>query len=1751
MDYKTLNKQRASLKAKVTQFKTYLDAVSACPQLSSLQINELNFRLAKIEELYLDYDRVQTDLENLTEIPDEQYQERETFETKYFGVVGLAREVAARSVAPAPVDPDSRSVAGSCVHPGRPNLRLPTITLPNFSGQYHNWLEFHDTFSSLIHLDDSIPKINKFHYLRAALKDSAALIVRSLDFSAENYDVAWGLLCDRFNNKRLLVNNHIQAIFNIENIPKESSNALRNIIDTVNRNLRALKTLNLPTEHWDTLIIYIISNKLDATTTREWETHRNTLKELPSLETFLNFIKNRSDLLETMEDMQTKRRHSDVTHNRHKSLVVNSHSYSPPANKQFVCPLCKDNHAIYRCAKFRAYTIDVRMQKAKSLKLCLNCLRQGHNSNACRIGPCRICNKPQNSLLHSHDSPSAAPSAPLSSVALCAAAPAAPEPLMLTETETHPEDIPSHDVVLSAVHSSCVLLSTALVHVQGHDGKKHTVRVLLDNGSTSSFITERLLTKLNLPTTSTSSLVEGLNMQTSRLNKKCTVTLSSLISPYGTITNCFVVPRITQSLPMVRINSKLLNIPPNLTLADPTFNVPSDVDMLLGADIFWSVLGSQNISLGKNMPTLSKTEFGWLISGLVEQTNITSQTTVHCNHAIITNDQLHAQLTEFFKQEHVPERSQISVEEQQCEQNFIDTTCRDSDGKFIVAIPLKESPAKLGDSYDRALARFISLERRFSRDASFKRLYHEFMQEYINLGHMVENTNPKGDTHPYILPHHGVVRETSLSTKLRAVFDGSAVTTTGLSVNDIQMVGPTVQDDLISILIRMRQHKFVATADVEKMYRMVLIKEEQQQLQQILWRFEPHESLKQYKLKTVTYGCASSPYLATRCLKQLGVDSPNKTVSEIIQHDFYVDDLITGASSEEELITICQEIIKQLKSAQFYLRKWHSNHPHIINKIIKEDNSDELLNLGNNEYSKTLGLLWACKEDKLLYTVNIKEDSHISKRHILAITSQIFDPLGLVNPCVLTAKVILQKLWAAKITWDEAVPLEIRKAWNKFVDSLQYLNKIKIPRCVLGDSPKCIEIHTFSDASLSAFSACVYLKSVSSNNTVSIHLVTAKSRVAPLKPTTVPRLELNGAVLAAKLVEKVKASFRLQISNCTYWCDSTIVLGWIRSPKQHLLKPYVFNRLQEILDRSEPSSWHYVPTKLNPADIGSRGASAAQLEDCSLWWTGPPFLVQDKLTWPRQPIHSENTELPEFKVQCNLSSDKPDFFTHISYFIKRFSDFNKLQRVVAYVQRFLHNYFHAGNKRTGYLKLNELHSSLNALCRFAQRETFSNELNKLKSNLPLPTKNNLIKLNPFFNTADSLLRVGGRLSNSYYDFDTKHPILLHSSHHVSTLLFKYYHIILMHAGPQLILSTSRHKFWIISGRNLARKVVHSCIKCCRFSGKVRQPIMGNLPKERLHAEFPFSSTAVDYAGPVMILNRKGRGSRLIKSYLCIFVCMAVKAVHIELVTDLSSDTFLAALHRFIARRGKPTNVFSDNGRCFVGASNDLANFFNQNLSSVSEQVSKLSINFHFSPAYSPHFNGLAESAVKSVKHHLKRTVACANLTYEELYTVLAQIESILNSRPLTPLSSNPLDLTALTPSHFLIGRPVALLPSHHVEETAAPHTLSRYLRTQQLKAHFWNRFYKEYITELQQRQKWSKDGGQLTLGEMVLVKDDRLPPNQWLLGRVTRLYPGTDGITRVADVLTVSGTLRRAFNRLCPLPVEDQNCTPGGQHVDA
>lgn len=1093
---------------------------------------------------------------------------------------------------------------------------------------------------------------------------------------------------------------------------------------------------------------------------------------------------------------------------------------------------------------------------------------------------------------------------------------------------------------------------------------------------------------------------------------------------------------------------------------------------------------------------------------------------------------LHNDLKRFWELESLPQRSLLSDQEKACELHFLQHTKRTAEGRFCVKLPLISEPDCLGEYFYLAKRRFLNLERRFRKQHKLKSAYVDFIKEYRNLGHLSVSMVDRPEK-AYFVPHHPVIREDSESTRLRVVFDASARASSGVSINDIQMIGPTIQDSLFNILIRFRQHRFVLSADIEKMYRQVLIDESDRDLQMILWRDAENKPMQAFRLNTVTYGYSSASFLATRCLWQAGEECDDEFIKTIIQNDIYVDDLLTSCNDSNQLRFIQRSVAKALSESGFFLRKYRSNLPALLSSDTNESHEK---NLTISHSTNTLGLDWDPHSDTLRFPITLNDTGSITKRSILSSTFKIFDPLGLLSLCTIVPKILIQTLWSLKLDWDDLAPKEVVKTWNTFSEGLKSINSLSIPRWVSIEDPVEVEIHCFSDASLRAYGACLYLRSIDKDGKTHVQLLCAKSRVAPASnPITIPRLELCGALLAAEMSSTVSKALRRKITQYVYWTDSSIVLSWLHISSTNL-KAFVANRVAAIRELTDINSWRHVPTEQNPADLLSRGVNPQEAESCDMWWHGPTFLSLDKSNWPcvKTNTSTEYHNIPEIKAHP-VNVDNINLFT---IKIENYSNLQQLKRTIAYIHRFINNCKNIKNKITGSLTTSELNRALHSLIYISQLESFSKEYDSLTKDKPLNHKSRIITLNPFLH--NNLIRVGGRIQASEYSFDMKHPILLSASHHFTRLLFQQELLFLLHLGPQALLTSIRTRYWPIGGRNLARRTVRNCNTCRRFKGQTMQNIMGNLPAARLTPDFPFITVGTDFAGPFMITDRKGRGCRITKCYLCIFICFKYKCVHLEAVSELSRDAFILTLKRFISRRGLPRQIYCDNGGNFVAASKELKEFFKANSNSICDYAAREGVEFYFSPVYAPHFNGLMEAGVKSAKFHLARILGTTHLTFEELCSLFTQIECVLNSRPLCPLSSSPSDYFPLTPGHFLIGRPLTSLPSPCLESLNITQ-LDRFQRIEQTRQHFWRRWSQEYITELQCRTKWrTKSKDNLQLNDMVVIKDEHSPPLYWRLGRIEQLFPGPDGIVRVADIRTAKGIIRRALNRICPLPKPDE-----------
>ncbi|XP_077290363.1 uncharacterized protein LOC143914146 [Arctopsyche grandis] len=409
---------------------------------------------------------------------------------------------------------------------------------------------------------------------------------------------------------------------------------------------------------------------------------------------------------------------------------------------------------------------------------------------------------------------------------------------------------------------------------------------------------------------------------------------------------------------------------------------------------------------------------------------------------------------------------------------------------------------------------------------------------------------------------------------------------------------------------------------------------------------------------------------------------------------------------------------------------------------------------------------------------------------------------------------------------------------------------------------------------------------------------------------------------------------------------------------------------------------------------------------------------------------------------------------------------------------------------------------------------------------------------------NDLRRVGGRIGNALISEVQKHPILIDSKHILTTLIIRDYHLKNLQLGTQSLLYLMRLKYWLLNGTNTIKGTLRKCITCFKSKPIIIGQLMGDLPSSRIIPKPSFHHYGVDYAGPFAIKNGTLRNSKITKCYVCIFICFVTKAVHMEVVSDLTSVAFLNCFKRFVARRGKPAIMWSDNGTNFVGANREpgriLQNLFSENsFNQIISYAFTEGIQWNFIPPRSPHMGGIWESAVKQLKYHLKRIINSVNLTFESLATVIAQIEACLNSRPLTPISNDPKDLNPLTPGHFLIGRPLLAIPQSRVMETT--NIKHQYLQMTKATSEFWNRWSLDYISSLQIRNKWKQQKDNIKIGDLVVIKEEGLPTTAWALGRVRQIYPGGDGLIRVAELTTKNGITRRALFKLAVLPIDDNN----------
>lgn len=1202
--------------------------------------------------------------------------------------------------------------------------------------------------------------------------------------------------------------------------------------------------------------------------------------------------------------------------------------------------------------------------------------------------------------------------------------------------------------------------------------------------------------------------------------------------------NALVLPKIT-TLNLVSLNKQWKHLE-NIQLADSHLDKNGRIDILIGADTFSEILLDGVLKGQMSHPIAQNTKLGWILSG---KTHSGHTPVIPIMSVVVDNESLSNSFKQFLESEEIPSEKPLSPDELLAEQIYVETTKRCDDGRYMVKLPFKTNPIEtIGESLFIAKQRLANSQIRLNKKPEFKTKYNECIQEYLDLLQMEPidmNLKPY-----YYLPHHAVIRESSTTTKIRTVFDASCKTSNGNSLNSELLVGPTIQSDLFSLLIHWRKFQYAINGDIEKMYRQIWVFPEDTNYQRILWQPTNSHTVNSYRLKTVTFGVASAPFLAIRSLHQIGEDikSCQPLLAEKIQKQFYVDDFLDSCSTEQEAKQILSDITTEMSKFGMKLRKWKSNSSSILDDLPSSEKETE----GNQNFTfKTLGIQWQPSTDKFIFLpMSLNEKINYSKRSILSDISKLFDPLGWLSPCTVLAKVFMQKLWLIKLEWDSQIPDDYKNEWLHIRSQFHTSCSVKIPRWIgLSKDFKNLSLQGFADASEKAYACVVYIRIEHLDDSITCQLIAAKSRIAPLKYLSIPKMELNGALLLVKLMDKINKALRIPNLEQNAWTDSSIVLCWL-SNHPSKWKTYVANRVAKIHELHPSNKWKHVGSKLNPADCASRGITRPELETFKLWWEGPEFLSQNKINWPETTFKQTNLEEKRSNKLVLLTTIEMNSFIH------RFSNYTRMLRVAFYCFKWLRIY-RSKHEKT-FSTPSDLNQIENRLIKLIQAESFE-EIKNLENKKDFDSKSCIKSLDPFLDE-NGILRVGGRLQQSTLTENEKHPIILPAKHHFTTMLIRHTHIEQGHGGLAITLQRLRQRFWILNAKTTINSSIQRCVSCFRFRKKPLEQKMGNLPAYRLNQTIPFTYTGVDYAGYFNIKSSVRKNAPFTKGYVSLFICLTTRAIHMELVNDLSAESFLKAFKRFVSRRGIPTKMFSDNGTNFVKAAKMLNNMFDisitQNHEGSQQFVSWLlnnRIDWSNIPPHAPHFGGW-ESGVKLLKYHLKRVLGEVRLTFEDFNTLLNEIEAIVNSRPLWSIPSKVDEYEALTPGHFLIFKALNSLPEPDLSHITI-NRLNQYQYLCRLTSDFWKLWSKEYFHQFQTRNKWKKNQPNIKLNQIVLIMEDNETPTQWSLGRVSKIIKGQDGLVRVAELLVTNTDnkngirsnkiIKRSIHRLSLLPILD------------
>ena len=1573
---------------------------------------------------------------------------------------------------------DSRKVAAKTKPDAKVSASIPAMKLPNaphpdvFNGTPDIFPMWKAAFHTLVGKYD-IGADEKMYYLKQYTTGEAREAIEALFMcpGQSAYEEAMRILEERFGKASLVASGFRRRLEAWPKVSERDSKGLQRFSDFLNQLLVAKKSYPALDCLDDEFENQKMLKKLPNLLVKRWIEQVVLATDFPSFEKFCSFLSDRAKVenhsLWENNGLQTSKAVGKIptgfTSHALDSCQGGSEGAEGGASSlastgESPCPVCGGAHGIVRCRTFADMSLPERKTVIHKKGLCFGCLGVGHRSRDCRVRhTCQVCGKKHPTLLHDYGS----------------------------------QQDPTVHVAASATPEKRATTSTMPVVVRNpENGKEMKVFALLDTQSNTHFATKEVLeaigaqsrrAKLRLKTMHGTKEIdtdaaEGLEVR--GLFEKEFIPLGS---------SCYGRSAIPCHRPSIPTNE--LNRFPHLAEVDLLPDSPDlPVGLLIGYPCAQAFKPSKFIAGRPNEPFAWKTALGWCVMGAPEGCDHLSDDgdelgATHSVHGCISLNTSISEILDYgvdFAQDGNSERT-FSAEDRSFLTTMKEKMVQREDQHYEVPLPTRNK-ISLPCNIPMAMKRLHNLKARLKRNPELHETYAKHMQELFDNGwaEMTEGlTGVEGRT--WYIPHQGVVQHD----KFRVVFDCSAEYQ-GSSLNDHLLTGPNQMNLMLGVLIRFRLEKVALTCDIRKMFYQFIVPPEDRDLLRFLWWKEGDINTEPVacRMKVHLFGAGSSPGVATYGLRRIAEDHGGEfpeLARKFIRDDFYVDDGVTSLPSAEEAAELFSETRDLLAKGALTLHKVMSNSTSVMEKIPQEHHAK----LDEYPMVKTLGQAWNIRTDCLEYSVRL-ESRCTSKREILSCLAKFFDPTGMIAPLILQGRMIFHDLCREGVGWDEKFAGGHLKKYWRWHNMLDAIGDVKIPRPLFG-LHSCIhwQLHHFADACETGYAACSYVRGqdVSSGEWMVV-LVLGKCRVVPIKPVlTVPRLELMAAVLSVQLSSKLRESLPMKIPEF-FWTDSTAVLGYVQN-EAHRFKTFVANRVQRIHDGSEPGQWFHVASEDNPADDGSRGVWSDR------WVQGPEFLRQQELDLRTLPGEIDAVECKTLDTIA-IEGDPGE--------LKILSSWFATIKMYAWVLRFVEGC--RGLKRAGPLSLTELDMAKLSLVRLAQRE-FSKELESLKKRECLRKESPLYRLDPFLDR-NGLIRVGGRVKRTSLHENLKFPYVLPTDHPITTLIIRHFHDLTHHQGRGLTCGEIRaNGFWVVRLTKMVKSLIRKCVTCNRLRGRPVEQKMSDLPSDRAEPAPPFLHSGCDVFGPFVVT----LGRKALKRYAVIFTCLVSRAVHLEVVYSLSTDSFLSAFRRLIALRGPVLLLRCDQGTNFMGAK---------------ESLLRMGCEFVPNPPKASHRGGAWERMIGVARRVIEGILYehSSRLDDEGLATLLAETSQVINSRPLTVDSlDDPNSLEPLTPNHLLTMKSKVIQRTGPVDVGDMHlYASKQWKRVQFLVDLFWSRWKKEVLMQNAPRKRWTTARDNLLVGDIVLLVDDQCHRSDWKVGRVTVAQPDQDGLVRTATV---------------------------------